>query len=131
MEYGYQTIYDFQKLSEDNVCLPVPFFGRLVRRRYGMYTGTSETPTYRALSQKDAVQEAAFEANASPIPVSIVSNSSLLKEGLPTLLHPYIGLELIATYSGELVEDLHLPALPGHVAVVDSNVGPDAAVKWT
>ena len=65
------------------------------------------------------------------IPVSIVSNSRLLREGLVMLMQPYLPLELIGDYDGEPIPPQRIPSPPGHVLLIDCGVGQLAAVAWT
>ena len=64
------------------------------------------------------------------IPISIVSNSRLLSEGLLALLAPNLNLRLIGTYAGEIYAQSPLPNPRGHVILLDSGVGRVAALAW-
>jgi two-component system, NarL family, nitrate/nitrite response regulator NarL len=68
---------------------------------------------------------------APVIAISIISNSHLLREGLFALLLPHVGVQLIGTYAGELPGSTPLPNPPGHVILLDSSIGREAAIKWT
>lgn len=67
----------------------------------------------------------------SRIPVSLVSNSRLLREGLVMLMQPYLPLELIGDYDGEPIPPQRIPNPPGHVLLIDCGIGQLAAVAWT
>ncbi len=64
------------------------------------------------------------------IEISIVSNSQLLREGLPTLLSPHLKVQLVATYSGEYRSTIQLLNPPGHMVLLDSSVGISVATNW-
>ena len=72
----------------------------------------------------------AHEEDISAVNISIVSNSQLLREGLSTLLAPYLKIQLIATYSGEYHSDVQLLNPPGHMVLLDSSIGGRAAIEW-
>jgi DNA-binding NarL/FixJ family response regulator len=66
------------------------------------------------------------------IPISIVSNSLILREGLVLLLTPHINLHLVNSYpaeSGPPISVLDNP--PRHVVLLDSNIGCEVGVAWT
>jgi len=65
------------------------------------------------------------------IPVSIVSNSCLISEGLPVLLSGHLDLRLIGCYPGAPVATAVLPNPHDHVVLVDSGIGQRAATGWT
>jgi two-component system, NarL family, response regulator NreC len=66
----------------------------------------------------------------SSIQISIISNSQLLREGLPTLLAPHVKVRLVATYSGEYHSGTELLNPPGHIVLLDSGMGRSAAIGW-
>ena len=68
---------------------------------------------------------------SDPIAISIVSNSQLLREGLVMLLDTYIHVRLIGIYSGESHSGSHLQNPEGHIVLLDSGIGTDAAMTWT
>jgi DNA-binding NarL/FixJ family response regulator len=67
---------------------------------------------------------------ASTLPLSIISNSQLLRESLPHLLSSYFQVELIHSYSSEPLMALN-GILPRHVFLIDSRIGPDLTLDWT
>jgi DNA-binding NarL/FixJ family response regulator len=72
-----------------------------------------------------------------PVAVSIVSNSTLLSEGLFALLATRLPLEVVARYPATLPGPLTdensqaLPNPPGHVVLIDGSVGRHGAQVWT
>ena len=66
-----------------------------------------------------------------PIPISIVSNSSILREGLAKLLSECLDIQLIGIYTSEIECGDHLPNPGGHMVLLDSGVGLEQAVTWT
>ena len=65
------------------------------------------------------------------IPISIISNSYLLCEGLVALLEPFLPVELVGTYLGEMHFDESLPNPQEHLALLDSGIGRERAISWT
>lgn len=70
------------------------------------------------------------------VAVSIVSNSTLLSEGLFALLAARMPLQPLARYPGALPGDggggdQAWPNPPGHVVLIDGSVGSHAAQVWT
>jgi DNA-binding NarL/FixJ family response regulator len=66
------------------------------------------------------------------VSISIVSNSRLLREGLASLLQPYLSMTVVGSYSGETA----MPTFPdpgpnSHVVLIDSGLGKECAVAWT
>jgi DNA-binding NarL/FixJ family response regulator len=64
------------------------------------------------------------------IPVSIVSNSRLLRDGLVMVVQPYLPLELIGDYNGEPLPPQRIPNPAGHVLLLDCGIGQMAAMAW-
>ncbi len=63
--------------------------------------------------------------------LSIVSNSKLLREGLPTLLVPYFQVTLASAFGGEPSTDAQrLSGLADHVVLIDSRIGQQEALAW-
>ena len=71
-----------------------------------------------------------LSAAATGVPVSIVSHSLLLRDGLVALLAPHIDLLLIGSYAPEPPSIL-LPNPPGHVVLLDGGIGRAGAIGWT
>lgn len=65
------------------------------------------------------------------IPISIVSNSSILREGLTRLLSECIDIRLIGIYTSEIEWGDQLPNPAGHMVLLDSGIGLERAVAWT
>lgn len=65
------------------------------------------------------------------IAVSIVSNSRLLSEGLVELLATRINIRLLAIYPSEPIARTQPVNPPGHVVLLDGNIGRAAAKDWT
>lgn len=65
------------------------------------------------------------------IAVSIVSNSRLLSEGLIELLAARIDLRVLAIYPSDPLATMQLASPPGHVVLLDGNIGRVAARAWT
>jgi DNA-binding NarL/FixJ family response regulator len=72
-------------------------------------------------------------AEASPrvIPVSVVSNSRLLREGLVRLLGSFEKVNVIAEYARESLVAACKRNPPGHVVLLDGGIGQPAAIQWT
>jgi DNA-binding NarL/FixJ family response regulator len=66
----------------------------------------------------------------APTPISIVSNSYLLREGLLKLLSESIALQLIAAYTAEPIPTAHLPNPLGHIVLLDSGIGQALSLGW-
>lgn len=66
-----------------------------------------------------------------PIPISIISNSHFLVEGLIAALMPRINFELLATYNGQMKINDHLINPQGHVILIDGTIGQTLATRWT
>jgi DNA-binding NarL/FixJ family response regulator len=66
----------------------------------------------------------------NPIPISIISNSRLLREGMPLLLSPHLNVELVGTYPGDFQPPTVPQSLPGHVALLDGRVEREALIQW-
>lgn len=65
------------------------------------------------------------------IPISIVSGSRLLQEGLVMLLKPYITVELISSIPALPIPPVNASNPRGHIVLVDSNIGLSALIDWT
>jgi DNA-binding NarL/FixJ family response regulator len=88
---------------------------------------TDESP-HVAPSQPWHAQTAA--SVPAPVPVSLVSNSGLLREGLVSVLAPHIEVRLVQSYAGGLWPGAELPNPVGHVVLVDGGIGADAGQRW-
>lgn len=66
-----------------------------------------------------------------PIPISIISNSQLLREGLAALLARHLNLQLIGSYAGPADAPISLPKPTGHIVLLDANLGQHNALAWT
>jgi two-component system, NarL family, nitrate/nitrite response regulator NarL len=64
-------------------------------------------------------------------PVSIVSNSLLLREGLAALLGAHTQLRLVASFPGQPVNVAARANPAGHVVLVDNTIGHQASIDWT
>lgn len=72
-----------------------------------------------------------FSGQSEVVPLSIISNSMLLREGLLLLLPPCLEAKFVGSYTGVfLPEDTayHNPA--GHVVLLDSNLGLEGTFGW-
>src|SRR4051812_4544877 len=56
---------------------------------------------------------------SEPIPISVVSNSLLLREGLVKLLEQYIDIRLVGSYPGQLDTLTDCPNPRGHTVLLD------------
>lgn len=65
------------------------------------------------------------------IAISIVTNSRLLGEGLLELLAARLSIVTLAIYRGEPAAGELLPNPPGHIVLLDGNIGRVAAKDWT
>src|SRR5437867_1936298 len=65
------------------------------------------------------------------VAATLITNSRLLSDALPTLLAPHLELRLVATCSGSSQRSLDPPNPAGHVVLVDAGIGLEAAVVWT
>ncbi|MBZ0316585.1 MAG: response regulator transcription factor [Anaerolineae bacterium] len=70
------------------------------------------------------------KSQTNPIPVSFVSNSQLLREGLLTLLSPYVALQLVGTYSETVAEKDSFLNPPSHIVLLDNGMGREACLEW-
>src|SRR5690349_3405471 len=88
------------------------------------------------LTQDDQILSPSSNFSSTPeveatIPLSIVSNSLLLREGLLLLLKPYLNARCVGSYSGSGVKnDPSRPNPSGHIALVDSNLGKETTLEW-
>jgi DNA-binding NarL/FixJ family response regulator len=64
------------------------------------------------------------------IPVSIVTNSCLLEEGLVQLLGMHLNLELVGSYGEQFPDTAQLLNPDGHVVLVDGGLGQAAIMNW-
>jgi len=64
-------------------------------------------------------------------PISVVSHSRLLRDGLVTLLAPYLLVRLVGSYGGNAHPDGQMPNPDCHIILIDSGIGRDAAALWT
>lgn len=65
------------------------------------------------------------------IPITIISNSRLLCDGLMALLAPLVDLRLVGTYSSDTHFTTPPPNPDGHIVLLDSGIGQEAAADWT
>ena len=72
-----------------------------------------------------------LHSTGEAISISIVSHSRLLREGLATLLAPYLTVRLVGSYTGNIQLDEWMPNPQGHVVLIDTGIGRDAAGLWT
>lgn len=70
-------------------------------------------------------------AESTPIPVSIISGSLLLRDGLISLLKQHISIHLVGSYEGAFEPTIARPNPAGHIALLDSSIGLDNALAWT
>ncbi len=103
-------ITDFRKASTSN------------HNGHGQRNGHHLAPYYRV---------AALSQAPPAIPVSVISNSRLICEGLPVLLSEYLALRVVDCYGGEPVTTRPLPNPDGHLVLLDSGVGARTAAAWT
>lgn len=90
---------------------------------------TKTNVTYPPQLLYDDIPQAATRVET--LCLSIVSNSKLLREGLPTLLAPFFRLTLVGAYCGEPCgEAEHHHGLTEHIVVVDSRIGQQQALAW-
>lgn len=64
------------------------------------------------------------------IPLSIVSNSPLLREGLAMMLGQHLNIQLLGSYASEHPITPPLPNPAGHVVLIDGALGPENALRW-
>jgi DNA-binding NarL/FixJ family response regulator len=69
--------------------------------------------------------------NGEFVNISVVSNSLLLREGLPVLLAAYMPLVVVVSYSGSPLPTTSMQSPPRHVVLLDASIGEEAAVAWT
>jgi DNA-binding NarL/FixJ family response regulator len=67
---------------------------------------------------------------ADVIPVSIVSNSCLLRDGLARLLTPHAQLNIFARYPGQPITTSSWPNPVGHQVLLDATVGQQQSINW-
>src|SRR5215210_539699 len=65
------------------------------------------------------------------VPISIVSKSQLLCEGLAALLACRLTLQLVGTYGEQIPGDASLNNPLGHVILLDGGLGRGQAIAWT
>src|SRR5438034_7940596 len=68
---------------------------------------------------------------AAIVPVTIVSNSRLLREGLVRLLAAFDGISVIAEYPSDSIAIACTPNPEGHVVLLDGGIGQEAAIHWS
>ncbi len=95
----------------------------------------SDTGTRGVFRSREVVEIEDHSLHLSPseswVTISIVSNSRLLREGLIELLSAYLNLRLLGTYAGLPESGRQVPNPEGHVILLDSGIGQDAAIAWT
>jgi DNA-binding NarL/FixJ family response regulator len=89
-----------------------------------------QPPTSTAGDKDDNTTSAASSHFIAPIPVSIVSNSYLLREGLLKLLSETISLHLVMAYPGEPLPNTRLLIPSGHVVLIDGGIGHALLLNW-
>lgn len=65
------------------------------------------------------------------IAISIISNSRLLGEGLLELLAARLSIWPLGIYRGDPVAGASLKNPPGHIVLLDGNIGRVASAEWT
>jgi DNA-binding NarL/FixJ family response regulator len=78
-----------------------------------------------------AIQPPASRDDAEAIPLTIVSRSRLLREGLATLLCASDRARLVGLYADDPDAVTSAANPTGHVVLLDSGMGKDAALHWT
>jgi len=63
-------------------------------------------------------------------PITIVSHSRLLRDGLVTLLAPHLRVHLIGGYGGNAKPDAQMPSPHRHIVLIDSGIGQEFAALW-
>lgn len=64
------------------------------------------------------------------IPISIVSNSLLLREGLVKLLEQHVAIHLVGSYQGSLKPLDQFLNPHGHTILLDGTIGPNEILAW-
>lgn len=82
------------------------------------------------MQTQETVTPSLAEADLA-VPISFISNSRLLFEGLSLLLAEHITFNLIAHYTSEAEQDTQLPNPDQHIVLLDSSIGQDNALLWT
>lgn len=67
----------------------------------------------------------------SEVPISIISNSRLLREGLSVLLAEELQFTLVASYTSESDRHEQLQNPENHIVLLDTSIGCENAVNWT
>jgi DNA-binding NarL/FixJ family response regulator len=70
-------------------------------------------------------------SHSDEIAVSVISNSRLFREGIVSLLEAHLTLHMIGSYTGAVDYNDTLPNPEGHVVLLDSGIGQQAAITWT
>ncbi len=65
----------------------------------------------------------AFPARSS-IHLTVITNSALLRDGVLTVLHPFLPVTLAGAGDGQCNPPLTAPAVSPHVLILDWNIGP-------
>jgi DNA-binding NarL/FixJ family response regulator len=87
--------------------------------------------TQRDASDHDDVARTFQPPPGARVPLTIVSNSHLLHEGLASLLANYLPCEVVQRCAGEDQPEAQPDGPPGHTVLVDSGIGRLAANRWT
>jgi two-component system nitrate/nitrite response regulator NarL len=74
---------------------------------------------------------AAPTGTSTPLSLSIVSNSRLLREGLSVLLATYLDFRVAGSYAASAISVPLYPVATGQVALLDGVMGRERAVVWT
>src|SRR5258706_12803780 len=98
----------------------IPHINRLLR-----------SDTSGARSTSDGSTKLPPCALVEPIPISVFSNSRLLREALINLIKPHLAVYLVGSYTGEINPETDLPNPSRHVVLIDSGIGQQAASLWT
>jgi DNA-binding NarL/FixJ family response regulator len=70
-------------------------------------------------------------AYGDEIALSVISNSRLFREGIVSLLEEHLHLRIVGSYAGVPEYSDTLPNPDGHVVLLDSGIGQQAAIAWT
>jgi DNA-binding NarL/FixJ family response regulator len=63
--------------------------------------------------------------------LSIISNSCLLRAGIPNMLLPYVAFQLSGQYAAAPFPEPDTVHPQNHIALVDTGIGHNLAIQWT
>lgn len=88
--------------------------------------------TEGSFSSPDLIRQngKATPAHLSTVPVCIISDSCLLREGLAQLIAPHLKLQILHVAPSEPVNLSGLPPVRGQVVVIDCAIGQTATMNW-